>query len=155
MIVVHSANRALDSYQIVRRTSELPGYKVRPGRDHAPALSITDDMPEAGGGGASAGRADGPDTAASEESDGGDDPDPDRRRTRSKKTLPTFPPALLGFAHLSHYVNFGRSRIYQLINAGEFPRPLKIGKSSRWVRAEIDAWLAGKAAARSIDRVGG
>ncbi|MDU7586551.1 MAG: AlpA family phage regulatory protein [Acidovorax sp.] len=54
---------------------------------------------------------------------------------------PSFPPALLGFEPLSHYVGFGRSRIYQLIAAGEFPKPIKIGKSSRWVKAEIDAWI--------------
>lgn len=50
--------------------------------------------------------------------------------------------ALFSFAHLSNYVGFSRSRIYDLISRGVFPSPIKIGKSSRWVKAEIDTWLA-------------
>jgi predicted DNA-binding transcriptional regulator AlpA len=60
----------------------------------------------------------------------------------------TFAPALLGFANTSTYTGFCRSRLYALIARGEFPAPLKIGKSSRWVRAEIDAWLSEQIAAR-------
>ena len=134
----------MSAYDAIMRSNagyELPHHKVRTGRDHAPSLSITDDMPEAGGGGASAGATDGPDVSASDDDDGGDD-DGEPARRRAPKSSPSFPPALFGFAPLSHYVGFGRSRIYQLIGAGEFPPPLKIGKSSRWVKAEIDAWIA-------------
>ncbi|OQW90240.1 MAG: hypothetical protein BWK72_03285 [Rhodoferax ferrireducens] len=63
-------------------------------------------------------------------------------------------PALLAFDSLSRYVNFGRSRIYALINQGEFPPPVKIGKSSRWVKAEIDAWLTKQVAARNAVSAG-
>ena len=107
---------------------------------HAPATGLTAAEAEAsdcsGGEGA-------PEVAASDDDDGdGDgDPDSDRRRPRSKTSHPSFPPALLAFEPLSHYVSFGRSRIYQLIAAGEFPQPIKVGKSSRWVKAEIDAWI--------------
>ena len=139
-------------YEAVMRrrylANEIASYGTRKeektGRDHAPALSITDDMPEAGGGGESAAGA--PEVAASDDDDGGDgDGEDDCRRPRSKKSPPPFAPALLAFAPLSHYVGFGRSRIYQLINAGEFPPPVKIGKSSRWVKAEIDAWISKQA----------
>lgn len=129
------------------------------------ACSITNDFPEAGGGGAcadavdraSAGVTDAPEAASSDDDDGGDgDGEDDCRRPRSKKSPPPFAPALLAFAPLSHYVGFGRSRIYQLINAGEFPPPVKIGKSSRWVRAEIDNWLSAQIAARPTNQqVGG
>ena len=107
---------------------------------HAPATGLTAAEAEAsdcsGGEGA-------PEVAASDDDDGdGDgDPDSDRRRPRSKSSHPSFPPALLAFEPLSHYVSFGRSRIYQLIAADEFPKPIKVGKSSRWVKAEIDAWI--------------
>lgn len=57
-------------------------------------------------------------------------------------------PALFAFASLSNYVGFGRSRIYDLISKGGFPAPVKIGKSSRWVKAEIDFWLVEQVAAR-------
>ena len=128
---------------------------------------ISSGFPEQGGGGSAAlvhglvtglasadteaadcsGAGDAPTVAASDDDGDGDgDPDSDRRsRPRSKTSHPSFPPALLAFEPLSHYVGFGRSRIYQLINAGEFPPPVKIGKSSRWVKAEIDAWISKQA----------
>ena len=94
-----------------------------------------------------------PEVAASDDDDGdGDgDPDSDRRRPRSKSSHPSFPPALLAFEPLSHYVSFGRSRIYQLIAAGEFPQPIKVGKSSRWVKAEIDAWISKQATSQRVE----
>lgn len=120
---------------------------------------ISNGFPEQGGGGAAqveaeadASGCDGAPDAASDDDDDGDgdsDPDSDRRRPRSKTPPSPFPPALLPFAHLSHYVTFGRSRIYQLINAGEFPKPIKLGKSSRWLKTEIDLWIQQHAAQRA------
>ena len=114
--------------------------------------TISNGFPEQGGGGAEqaeavaegTGAVDGaPDVAQDDDDgDGEGDPDSDRRRPRSKSSHPSFQPALFGFAPLSHYVGFGRSRIYQLINAGQFPKPIKVGKSSRWIRAEIDSWIS-------------
>ncbi|WP_332680055.1 helix-turn-helix transcriptional regulator [Comamonas sp.] len=126
---------------------------------------ITNGFPEQGGGGASAmnlasatsltidesdasdcsGGEGAPEVAASDDGDGDGDPDSDRRRPRSKTSHLSPPPALLAFEPLSHYVSLGRSRIYQLIAADEFPKPIKIGKSSRWVKAEIDAWISKQA----------
>ena len=35
------------------------------------------------------------------------------------------------------------STLYRLVNAGRFPRPLKLTeRSSAWVEAEVDAWIA-------------
>jgi predicted DNA-binding transcriptional regulator AlpA len=69
---------------------------------------------------------------------------------QSKDSHPSFLPALLDFAHLSRYTSLGRSRIYQLIADPDlkFPPPVKIGKSSRWLKTEIDCWLSTQAAAR-------
>ena len=123
-------------------------YKKATGRDHCPALSITDDMPESGGGG---GGTDGVEVAASDDDDdGGDDDGEPARRSPHAKPHPTFPPALLAFTPLSHYVTFGRSRIYQLIADPvlRFPSPIKIGKSSRWLKTEVDSWLAKQADSR-------
>ncbi len=154
VIIPFDTNMVRESYFNFARhllEQECASYKQRTGRDHAPALSITDDMPEAGGGGESAAA---PEVTSSDDDDGdGDgDPDSDRRRPRSKSSHPSFPPALIAFEPLSHYVGFGRSRIYQLINAGEFPPPIKVGKSSRWVKAEIDAWISKQTTSQ---RVGG
>ena len=125
-------------------------HRYLTGNDHAPTLSISDDMPETGGGGESAAA---PEVAASDDDDGDGDGDPDsdpRSRPRSKSSHPSFPPALLAFEPLSHYGSFGRSRIYQLIAAGEFPQPIKVGKSSRWVKAEIDAWISKQATSQRV-----
>ncbi len=41
-----------------------------------------------------------------------------------------------------------RSHAYELMSARAFPRPVKIGKASRFVSTEIDAWIASRIAAR-------
>ena len=121
--------------------------------------TISNGFPGRGGGGAAEAEAEtsdcsggegAPEVAASDD-DGDGDPDSDRRRPRSKSSHPSSPPALLAFEPLSHYVSFGRSRIYQLIAAGEFPQPIKVGKSSRWVKAEIDAWISKQAATQQAE----
>ncbi len=72
---------------IRRRDSYVSDYKQPNGRDHAPALSISDDMPEAGGGGAAAGVTDGTDVAASDDDEGGEgDGDPDRQSRKALRT---------------------------------------------------------------------
>ena len=30
---------------------------------------------------------------------------------------------------------------YKLIPDGEFPKPIKLGRSSRWLESEVEAWL--------------
>ena len=42
-----------------------------------------------------------------------------------------------------------KSSIYQKIETGEFPLPVKLSnKSVAWVEAEVEAWIAMKVAAR-------
>ncbi|AYD42596.1 MULTISPECIES: helix-turn-helix transcriptional regulator [Yersinia] len=31
--------------------------------------------------------------------------------------------------------------IYKLIKDGAFPKPIKLGRSSRWQKSEVEAWL--------------
>jgi predicted DNA-binding transcriptional regulator AlpA len=37
---------------------------------------------------------------------------------------------------------FKTSHLYELIKAGRFPAPIKIGNSSRWLESEIESWIA-------------
>ncbi|CRX41161.1 TPA: AlpA family transcriptional regulator [Yersinia enterocolitica] len=30
---------------------------------------------------------------------------------------------------------------YKLIQLGEFPKPIKLGRSSRWLKSEVEAWI--------------
>lgn len=43
-----------------------------------------------------------------------------------------------------------RSAIYDLMNAGQFPKPVKIGgRLNAWPETEIDDWIATRIAARA------
>lgn len=50
---------------------------------------------------------------------------------------------------VSKRIGLCRSSIYQLIQSGEFPTPLKLGRSSRWLPSEILSWVDDHARARS------
>ena len=30
---------------------------------------------------------------------------------------------------------------YKMIQEGDFPRPIKMGRSSRWLQSEVEAWM--------------
>ena len=45
-------------------------------------------------------------------------------------------------------VGVKRSKLYAMVKAGEFPRPVKIGpKVSAWKVADVERWIDGQAAA--------
>ena len=33
---------------------------------------------------------------------------------------------------------------YKLIQGGEFPKPIKLGRSSRWLKSEVEIWLTAR-----------
>lgn len=35
---------------------------------------------------------------------------------------------------------------YKLIQEGQFPKPIKLGRSSRWLKSEVEAWLQARIA---------
>ena len=45
-------------------------------------------------------------------------------------------------------VGLHKTTIYGLIRDGKFPRPIKIGDSSRWLSDELEAWINELAASR-------
>lgn len=45
------------------------------------------------------------------------------------------------FPELQKMVGLGRTKIYDKIKAGTFPRPVKLGRASTWVESEIQAWI--------------
>lgn len=38
--------------------------------------------------------------------------------------------------------NLRNTKFYELINKGEFPKPVKIGRTSLWLRKEVLEWIA-------------
>ena len=59
------------------------------------------------------------------------------------------PPLLLALPTLTSYLQISRSQIYQLMQGGKFPRPLKLGRSSRWLNQDIQDWIEYQASIRS------
>jgi len=47
------------------------------------------------------------------------------------------------------YTKMGRTSIYAGIKSGIFPKPIKIGRSSRWLRSEVEAAIAKLASQRA------
>ena len=45
-------------------------------------------------------------------------------------------------------VGIGRTAVYELIKAGKFPRPVKVGAASAWIDVEITRWIERLAASR-------
>lgn len=57
---------------------------------------------------------------------------------------------LLSFDDVASRVGLGRTRIYAGVASGDFPKPVKIGRRSLWVEAEIDQWIAARIAERDM-----
>lgn len=59
------------------------------------------------------------------------------------------PRRLLRMPQVSERTGQGPSSIYEAIAAGKFPKPVKLGRrTSAWVEAEVDAWIAERIAER-------
>ena len=48
---------------------------------------------------------------------------------------------LLPLRQLESIIGFRKSKIYQLIESGQFPSPIKIGRSSRWKQSDVQKWI--------------
>ena len=57
-------------------------------------------------------------------------------------------PATLDLPGIRVRYGLSRTAIYRAIRERGFPRPMKLGSRSYWFAAEIDAWLAERAAER-------
>lgn len=56
---------------------------------------------------------------------------------------------LLPLAEVLRRTTLGKTCLYQLMEAGAFPRPARLGlRRVAWVEAEVEAWLAERVAAR-------
>lgn len=53
---------------------------------------------------------------------------------------------MLRLPELSNRVGLGRTKIYEMIKEGEFPRPIKAGRASLWHSQAIEKWMQGQAA---------
>lgn len=48
---------------------------------------------------------------------------------------------LVDMAFITGFTRLTDKWFYKLIQLGEFPKPIKLGRSSRWLKSEVEAWL--------------
>ncbi|AHE69229.1 transcriptional regulator [Enterobacter ludwigii] len=48
---------------------------------------------------------------------------------------------LVNMVFITTYTGLSDKWFYQLIQEGKFPKPIKLGRSSRWLKSEIEAWV--------------
>ena len=63
-------------------------------------------------------------------------------------------PSLLHLTEVRRLVGIGKSQLYRLIGAGDFPAPVKIRRSSRWLSSEVHAWIHAQASLRASEPMG-
>lgn len=42
---------------------------------------------------------------------------------------------------ITHYTELTDKWFYKQIQNGKFPKPIKLGSCSRWLKSEVEAWL--------------
>ncbi|EBK9934663.1 AlpA family phage regulatory protein [Salmonella enterica] len=48
---------------------------------------------------------------------------------------------LVDMKFITTYSKLTDKWFYKLIKDGEFPKPIKLGRSSRWLRSEVETWF--------------
>jgi prophage regulatory protein len=54
---------------------------------------------------------------------------------------------LLPVKEAARRAGIGRSTVYRECREGHFPRPIKVGASTRWVASEVELWVQQQIAA--------
>ena len=60
---------------------------------------------------------------------------------------------LIRLPQVKAMVGLGRSSIYDKIKRGEFPKQIKLGRSSGWVEAEVQTWISEQIQASRLEPV--
>ncbi|MEN4169272.1 helix-turn-helix transcriptional regulator [Serratia marcescens] len=48
---------------------------------------------------------------------------------------------LIDMTFITTYIGMTDKWFYKLIQDGEFPKPIKLGRSSRWFKSEAESWM--------------
>lgn len=59
----------------------------------------------------------------------------------SSSQLLTGDDPLIDMAFITTYTGMTDKWFYKLISEGLFPKPVKLGRSSRWFRSEVESWM--------------
>ena len=58
-------------------------------------------------------------------------------------------PVLLPKKRVLEIVGMGSTNLYKFIAQGDFPKPVRVGRSSRWLKSEVNQWVNQMVAARN------
>ncbi|QMD26104.1 AlpA family phage regulatory protein [Citrobacter freundii] len=48
---------------------------------------------------------------------------------------------MVDMAFITRFTGLTNKWFYKLIKDGEFPKPIKLGRSSRWMQSEVETWV--------------
>ena len=48
---------------------------------------------------------------------------------------------MVDMVFITEFTGLSDKWFYKLISLGEFPKPIKLGRSSRWLQSEVEAWV--------------
>ena len=48
---------------------------------------------------------------------------------------------LVDMVFITEFTGLTDKWFYKLISEGKFPKPIKLGRSSRWFRSEMEVWM--------------
>ena len=48
---------------------------------------------------------------------------------------------LIDMTFITTYTGMTDKWFYKLIQDGEFPKPIKLGRCSRWYKSEVESWM--------------
>lgn len=48
---------------------------------------------------------------------------------------------MVDMAFITEFTGLSDKWFYKLIQEGLFPKPIKMGRSSRWLRSEVEGWV--------------
>ncbi|MFZ5273924.1 helix-turn-helix transcriptional regulator [Enterobacter asburiae] len=51
---------------------------------------------------------------------------------------------LVDMVFITEFTGLSDKWFYKLISEGKFPKPIKLGRSSRWKKSEVKSWLEEK-----------
>ncbi|ELI8780163.1 TPA: helix-turn-helix transcriptional regulator [Citrobacter freundii] len=66
---------------------------------------------------------------------------PSTTHTVSTTTLLNADDPLIDMNFITAYTGMTDKWFYRLISDNAFPKPIKLGRSSRWRRSEVEAWM--------------
>ncbi|MGL5680120.1 MAG: helix-turn-helix transcriptional regulator [Plesiomonas shigelloides] len=59
----------------------------------------------------------------------------------TKMNLSLLNDKLVDMAFITQFTGLSDKWFYKLISEGLFPKPIKLGRSSRWLESEVESWM--------------